>query len=232
MSINTHKINAATEVAVTQPPVAARRSALLYIYVCLSAGVFAWLTWLAYTQPHAPLDLYLTTAAQRVEWRWLAPLMRLISDVGRFPYFVAIILIITALLSFLRLRREAGVSIASVVATYMLSVWIKAAIDRPRPNSSLIETYVTNTSSSFPSGHVLTYVVYFGFLWFLTFILLKKGLLRQLLLAVFGALVLLVGPSRVYLGEHWTSDVVAAYFLGSLLLILTLSVYRRVTTRT
>jgi undecaprenyl-diphosphatase len=56
--------------------------------------------------------------------------------------------------------------------------------------------------------------------------LLRKSWLRTLSLIVSGALILLVGASRVYLGQHWTSDVVGAYLLGSLALVLMIHVYR------
>ena len=81
-------------------------------------------------------------------------------------------------------------------------------------------------SYSFPSGHVLFYAAFFGFLCFLGSTLLKGSWLRALLLIGLGALIALVGLSRIHLGQHWFSDVLAAYLLGSVWLALTVYVYR------
>jgi undecaprenyl-diphosphatase len=70
------------------------------------------------------------------------------------------------------------------------------------------------------------YVTFFGFLLFLVFTLFKPVIWRFLAGVVFGALIVLVGPSRVYLGAHWASDVVGAYLLGSLCLVVAIWFYR------
>jgi undecaprenyl-diphosphatase len=80
---------------------------------------------------------------------------------------------------------------------------------------------------SFPSGHVFFYVSFFGFLFFLAYALLKKGLLQRALLALSGVLLVLIGLSRVYQGAHWPSDVVGAYLAGGAWLMLMIEVYRR-----
>jgi undecaprenyl-diphosphatase len=82
------------------------------------------------------------------------------------------------------------------------------------------------TETSFPSGHVVTYTAFFGFLWFMAYTVLKHSWQRTALLFLLGGLVVLVGPSRIYLGEHWFSDVIGAYLLGSLWLSLSIYLYR------
>jgi undecaprenyl-diphosphatase len=70
------------------------------------------------------------------------------------------------------------------------------------------------------------YVGFFGFLWFLAFTLLKQSWRRTFLLIMYGSLILLVGVSRIYLGQHWASDVLGAYLLGSLTLVVIIQFYR------
>ena len=67
----------------------------------------------------------------------------------------------------------------------------------------------------------------FGFLWYLNYSLLPKhSWIRFVNLVGYGVMIALIGLSRVYLGEHWPTDVVGGYFLGSLWLALTLHIYR------
>jgi undecaprenyl-diphosphatase len=96
---------------------------------------------------------------------------------------------------------------------------IKAIIQRPRPTPELVDVFSVLTSYSFPSGHVMFYVCFFGFVWYLSYSLLKQSLKRSFLLGFFGSLILLIGVSRIYLGHHWASDVLGAYLLGGLILL-------------
>src|SRR5438093_1407736 len=82
------------------------------------------------------------------------------------------------------------------------------------------------TTFSFPSGHVTQYVLFFGFSFYLAYTLLKPGPLRTALLVFTGGMVLLVGPSRVWMGQHWASDVLGGYTLGFGLLLLVIWAYR------
>jgi undecaprenyl-diphosphatase len=69
---------------------------------------------------------------------------------------------------------------------------------------------------SFPSGHVMHYTNLFGLLTYLLATNWRSGKLRNTLIAVCSALIICIGPSRVYLGAHWPSDVMAGYLYGGL----------------
>ena len=79
--------------------------------------------------------------------------------------------------------------------------------------------------TSFPSGHVLTYVAFYGFLAFLLAEHLEDGPLRNASVATLTGVLALVGPSRIQQGHHWTTDVVASYLLGLAYLLGLIQLY-------
>lgn len=92
-------------------------------------------------------------------------------------------------------------------------VWIiKNIFDRPRP--SLTESLVTETSYSLPSGHTFIAIAFYGLITFFLFHSLKKRTLKVISLILGIILVILIGASRIYLGAHWPSDVLASYTSG------------------
>jgi hypothetical protein len=73
---------------------------------------------------------------------------------------------------------------------------------------------------------VLEFTCFLGFLCFLNYTLVKPSVGRSVVMAALGALMLLMGVSRIYQGQHWFSDVMGAYLLGSLWLALSIKFYR------
>jgi undecaprenyl-diphosphatase len=124
------------------------------------------------------------------------------------------------------LRWEAVASLIAGFLPPLVNVVVKEWIRRPRPAVDLVEVLHILDSYSFPSGHVMFYMGFFGFLWFLTFALLKPSLGRTLLLSALGSMIVLVGVSRIYLGHHWASDILGAALLGGLVLVFILQLYR------
>ena len=92
---------------------------------------------------------------------------------------------------------------------------------------------VKSAGYSFPSGHVMAYVAYFGLLFAFGVILFQgRHWWRTTLLIVSAAFVLLIGPSRVYLGDHWASDVIGAYLIGGVLWGVAVALYLPLKERT
>ncbi len=112
------------------------------------------------------------------------------------------------------------------VADQVVNLGIKLFIQRPRPSSSLVHVLQNVGGYSFPSGHVMFYTAFFGFIWFLAFSLLKPSWLRTLILFILGLLIVLIGASRIYEGEHWASDVLGGYLIASLILVAAVQLYR------
>jgi len=145
---------------------------------------------------------------------------------GTFPQIVIPIAIIALLLYGSGLHWEALMSVVAAVGVQAITMMVKVAIHRPRPTTDLVHVFSQLSSCSFPSGHVMFFLGYFGFIWFLAFSLLKDSSKRIVLLVVLGLALVLVGPSRIYLGAHWPSDILGAYLLGILVLVGIVRVYR------
>lgn len=201
------------------PPTARRSRALLLQALLFFAIVaFGFLTFLVETTPSFPIDLQITRTIQSIDFPFFAGLMRLISWPGFLPQSILITLLIALTLYVYGLRWESATSLLAALLSGMTNELVKGLIGRPRPAIDAVDVFEVLTSYSFPSGHVMLYTILFGYIWYLVYTLLERSLLRSLLLGLFGVLILLVGASRIYLGQHWASDVLGAYLLGGVIL--------------
>ena len=132
----------------------------------------------------------------------------------------------------LRFRTEAAF-LSAAWGTAALSTALKAGMGRPRPvaGTDLRVVAAPLGGSSFPSGHVITYVGVYGFLAYLAHTRLASPGVRRTSTGGLLGLILLVGPSRIYQGHHWPTDVSASYLLGTTYLVVVVGGYRRVTAR-
>lgn len=172
-------------------------------------------------------DLRITLFIQRFDDPYFHWLMVAVSWPGYLGRQWVVALCIAALLLRFRLKIEAAWMMISLVSSWLLVNAIKIIVGRERPTPDLVEVYAHSATRSFPSGHVTTYMAFYGFLFYLVYTLMRPSLLRSALLIVFGAFTGLVGLSRVYLGAHWASDVLGGYCLGFFWLALMIYFYRR-----
>jgi len=210
----------------SSPGVRRARALLFQLSVGIMIAAFAILTFLVVTIPTFSIDLNITHGLQSIHNSFFSMLMTSISWVGFSPQAFIVSLIIIVLIYVLGYHWEAIASLIAALIVELLNLLVKVLVHRARPSAKLVHVTDLFTSYSFPSGHVMFYTGFFGFICFLTFTLLKRSWIRTLLLVVFGGHVVLVGLSRIYLGEHWASDVVGAYLLGGLCLIGSIQLYR------
>ena len=188
--------------------------------------LFGGLTFLVSGGLTAGADLVATQAVQDIAAPWFGPLMLGVSAFGFPPLSYIIVAVIAALFWRAGYRTEAGFTLAAA-ASAILTELIKAVVGRPRPEADLVTVIEGVGGHSFPSGHTLFYVTFFGFLAYLAYAQLKPGKLRTGVLWLTGLLILLVGPSRIWMGHHWASDVLASYSLGLTYLVLLVQLYGR-----
>ncbi len=193
--------------------------------VVLLVGAFATLTFLVRTMDLFTIDLQITRALQSIQLPAWVFLMRLVSWPGFAPQALLLTGIICLIIYRFDLHWEALIALTAAVVSTGINLFVKDLVQRPRPTPELVNVFTTHPGYSFPSGHVMFYLVFFGFIGFLTISLLKSALERSILLVFLGSLIFLIGPSRIYLGEHWASDVLGSYLLGSLTLLGIIQVY-------
>ena len=179
-----------------------------------------------------PFDLKVTHEIQEVQNPVFAAIMEAISALGG-PFFEAV-LIGSATLFFLvhRMRTEA-VFVLATASSVVLTGILKVLVGRPRPPlypPNPIDLFLAIDQYSFPSGHVLFFVVFFGFLAYLGWVHLSGGP-RLWVVGVCTFLIVAIAPSRIFLGAHWASDVIGSYVIGTLLLIILVLLYQHAVQR-
>jgi membrane-associated phospholipid phosphatase len=125
-----------------------------------------------------------------------------------------------------RLRLEAVMFGSVAVLGTVFRKLLQRIVARPRPFPPLAHVTKKKSSPSFPSGHAATSIIGGGWLLMLSGLLLKgKQRWQKALASGIAFMMVSSGPSRIYLGEHWTSDVVGGYVYGGALLSLSFSLY-------
>ena len=216
---------------IAPPHVAARREREIHPVVrrvlLAALGGFAAIFASVRAKRSAAFDLAITLKLQQGRSPVLASVMRAASWPG-FPPQSRIIppLVIGGWLARGR-RREATFQLAAWGGA-LISTIVKSVVRRPRPLPPQVQVVVAPLGgSSFPSGHVLTYVGFYGFLAYLISVEIRSPLVRDVGLASLAALLALVGPSRIQQGHHWTTDVAASYLLGLAYLLALVELFGR-----
>lgn len=165
-----------------------------------------------------------TLAVQSVTFPGLQESMRLISGFGNAPKVVIITVI--ALLACNK-RREAFFVTLSGLGGWFVAMQLKHLFASQRPTADVVNVFHQWPTGSFPSGHLVFYVCYFGFLYFVAREKLPvKSIFRRVVMIPLALLIALVGFSRLYLGEHWLSDLPGSYLLGAVWLFVSMKLYR------
>jgi undecaprenyl-diphosphatase len=193
---------------------------------------FAALMALMRTSLTVALDREITVRLQAIRHPWMERAMALVSWFGFPPQSRVLPPTYAAVLWLARFRLEAVFQLAAW-GTALLSTIVKSFMQRPRPvaGTDLRVIAAPLAGSSFPSGHVLTYVGVYGWMALMADRLIGPPVLRRLVVATLTTLIAAVGPSRIHLGHHWPTDVAASYLLGSSYLAALLIAYRRLKAR-
>lgn len=153
----------------------------------------------------------------------LTPFVKLITYLGNYQTIVILCLV---LLIIKPLRVVYGISVSTgAVFVTVLNKSIKHAVHRPRPSD--VMHLVNEGGFSFPSGHSITSMFVYGLLIYLVRKNVKNRKIADLLTIVFAVPLILIGPSRIYLGVHYPTDVLAGWCLGAAVVVIWIKLIRK-----
>lgn len=131
-------------------------------------------------------------------------------------YFL--IIVTTFLLAFFRKRRFAFFISLNLLIAFLINFSLKLAISRSRP--PIANMLQKASGYSFPSGHSMCSMAFFGSIFYFVYLYVKPSKLKKFILGTLPVLILLIGISRIYLGAHYFSDVLAGFSLGFAILCI------------
>ena len=143
---------------------------------------------------------------------WVEEMVRDITALGSYAFITLVLVAATGYLLLIKKRGLALLMLAAVVGGILLSNLLKAAFDRDRPD---LDHAARVFSASFPSGHATLSAVTFLTLGALLTRVHPDRRVKIYFIAIAVLLTVIVGASRVYLGVHYPSDVLAGWCIGS-----------------
>jgi undecaprenyl-diphosphatase len=196
---------------------------LLLVLSAMQLALFAPLAWLVHKHVTLPIDILLSRAMQKRTPRLLRTTSIAISYTGEAT-LLNLLAIPTAVVLWKVHRRLEALMLAGMCWTgTLVRVVLRLIVNRPRPNPLVVRMEQKPKGKSFPSGHVVASVTFWGWLFILGLQHLKGQ--QKALLSIPALLMMWIGPARIYSGQHWTSDVLGGYLLGGAWLGLWLRLY-------
>jgi membrane-associated phospholipid phosphatase len=203
------------------------RRLVLILTMLLLSGIG--LSLAAYVFGIFPFDLEVALWVKEFDHPIFIAVMGAVSFLGDGWVPAIQVVAITAICAFRKKWLEAVFVVATLSAVLLAEI-LKVLVGRPRPPMfamNLNDLFPPINQYAYPSGHVLFFVVFYGFVAYLSWKLLS-GWIRKISISICITLIVLIGPSRILLGEHWVSDVIGSYIIGTFWLINLILLYQMV----
>ena len=149
------------------------------------------------------------------------PIAKFITNFGGAIFLITLTIILFILIK----NKKIGLSIFSnLVIITVLNQLLKRILQRPRPTEFRI---IEETGYSFPSGHSMVSMAFYGYLIYLIYKYVKNKYIKWIYIIALSILICFIGISRIYLGVHYTSDVLGGFLLSISYLIIYVSVVNK-----
>ena len=170
-------------------------------------------------------DLRIMNLVTGLRVLWVAKFFLWVTYLGDMPVVLGITLMAGLVLVSLNERRMARFLVLGVSGGAVIATVFKLLLRRARPDIGF--SMIHESSYSFPSGHAVISMVLFGMLGYFVFRKCRKWWQKILVTVLAMLIIVMVGFSRIYLGVHWASDVVAGWVIGLSWLILLLAFFEQ-----
>ena len=197
---------------------------LLVFYAFIACTIIG-LVFFVHYYPASSFDIHVTHEIHELKNGNFTSVMQFISIFGNYVG-LPLSVILASLFLFLTHNRRESCFIFTTLVSDLLNMLVKIMVSRPRPTLENAQLFLNFNQFSFPSGHVVHYVVFFGFL--LTVMIVNKKIpsFWRIFIGIFSAfLICTISVSRIYLGAHWATDVVGGYLFGFAYLGIILKFY-------
>ena len=145
------------------------------------------------------------------------PIAKFITNFGGAIFLITLTIVLLVLIK----NKKIGISIFSnLVIVTILNQLLKSILQRPRPTEYRI---VEETGYSFPSGHSMVSMAFYGYLIYLIYKYVKNKYIKWISIVLLSILVCSIGISRIYLGVHYTSDVLGGFLISMSYLVIYIS---------
>ncbi len=144
----------------------------------------------------------------------ITPVMKLITFFGGATCLIGLTLVLFITIK----NKKIGLLIGTnLIVITILNQIFKFILQRPRPTENRI---INENGYSFPSGHSMISMAFYGFLIYLIYKYVKNKKLKYISITLISILIIFIGISRIYLGVHYTSDVLAGFLFSISYLII------------
>lgn len=178
----------------------------------LALLLFGWLAEDVFENETISFDQTVRSSIHEIAQPALTAFMRVVTFCGSTVFLIALGICIVAAFYYQRHKRALVLFLLTMLGSTVLLTVLKTAFRRARPEAFF--DYALPSSYSFPSGHSLSSFCFYGILAWLITARMKNQAAKIAVWTIAAALIFLIGLSRVYLGVHYPSDVLAGYATG------------------
>lgn len=149
----------------------------------------------------------------------LSSILKCVTHLGGVAFIVLL-----GVLCFMFCKKNRWFITFDLVGCTVINQTIKHIVRRPRPN---VLRLVEESGYSFPSGHSMISVAFYGLVIYLVYKNVNNKYLKWTLITLLSLLILTIGFSRIYVGVHYFTDVVGGFFLALAYLIVYIYIYNK-----